>query len=137
MAESRELPPDAELDVMSCLWKEGPATAGQIRETLRERRPMAHATVCTLLKRLEEKGCVSREKASRGKAFIYQAELKPTGPARQLLQGLCDRLFGGDTVALVASLMDSRPPTADELSDLERLVGDLKNQRRRRKRSSS
>src|SRR5262245_20098504 len=86
---SRRVPlPEAELDVMSCLWKLGSATAAQIREALEHRRPMAHATVCTLLKRLEEKGCVSREKASHGKAFLYRAELKQTGPAKALIQGL-------------------------------------------------
>ncbi len=135
MTARGELLPDSELDVMSCLWREGSATAREIRDALEDRRPMAHATVCTLLKRLEEKGFVSRAKASRGKAFVYRAELQPNGPARRLLQGLRDRLFGGDAVALVASLMDSRPPSADELSDLEQLVKDLKQRGRGGKRS--
>ena len=132
--------PDAELDVMSCLWRAGTATAGDIREELANRRPMAHATVCTLLKRLEDKGCVTREKGPSGKAFVYQPTVARTGPARSLLRGLCDRLFGGDTVALVASLMDSRPPTADELRELEQLVKDLRQdgtKRRQRRRGSS
>ncbi len=78
---------------------------------------------------------LDREKASRGKAFVYRAELQPNGPARRLLQGLRDRLFGGDAVALVASLMDSRPPSADELAELEQLVKDLKQRGRGGKRS--
>src|SRR6185295_9395004 len=47
--------PHSELDIMSCLWQ-GASTAAEIRKSLAARRPMAHSTVCTLLKRLEDKG---------------------------------------------------------------------------------
>lgn len=131
--------PEAELDVMSCLWVEGPSTAREIRETLAERRPMAHASVCTLLKRLEEKNCVSREKAGVGKAFRYCAEMQPAGPARRLLDNMVDRLFGGNGVALVASLLESRPPSGDELEQMQQLLNELKTRNSRqdsgRKRS--
>lgn len=127
--------PEAELDVMSCLWTVGASTAREIRETLEDRRPMAHASVCTLLSRLEEKGFVSREKAGVGKAFRYRAEIQPTGTARRLLDSLLDRLFGGNGVALVAALLESRPPSADEIEQLDRLLEALKK-RRKRKRSS-
>ncbi|MFO1095880.1 MAG: BlaI/MecI/CopY family transcriptional regulator [Planctomycetaceae bacterium] len=133
MSISADALPDAELDVMSCLWQAGSATASEIREALSQRRPMAHATVCTLLKRLEDKGCVTREKGPSGKAFVYQAAVSRSGPARSLLRGLCDRVFGGDAVALVASLMDSRPPTAAQLRDLEQLVKDLRQDEARRR----
>ena len=50
--------PDAELDVMSCLWQAEVLTAREIREQLQPTRPMTHASVCTLLRRLEDKGLV-------------------------------------------------------------------------------
>jgi BlaI family penicillinase repressor len=118
--------PEAEIDVMSCLWKGGPATAREIREALQDRRPLNHASVCTLLRRLESKGFVSREKSGTGKAFRYRAEVPASGTARRLLDGLLDRLFGGNGVALVASLLESRPPSGDEIDALEDLLKDLK-----------
>ena len=126
--------PDAELDVMSCLWASGPSMAREIRESLEERRPMSHASVCTLLRRLAEKGCVSREKAGVGKAFRYQADIQPTGTARRLLNSLLDRVFGGNGVALVTSLLESRPPSSDEIDELQELLDELK-QRQQRKQS--
>lgn len=131
--------PEAEIDVMSCLWKGGPATAREIRESLENRRPLNHASVCTLLRRLESKGFVSREKSGVGKAFRYQAEIPASGTARRMLDGLLDRLFGGNGVALVASLLESRPPSGDEIDALENLLSDLKKKQttkrtRRRKR---
>ena len=131
--------PEAELDIISCLWKRGPSTAREIREALHDRRPLAHASVCTLLKRLEEKGYVSREKAGQGKAYRYATHLQPDGTARPLLDKLLDRVFGGSGVALVASLLESRPPTEDEIEELQDLLDQLKKsnskQQQRRRRS--
>ena len=123
--------PDAELDVMSCLWSGGPATAREIREALARRRPMAHATVCTLLKRLERKGFVSREKSGVGKSFQYRARLKQSRPARRMLKGVLDRAFGGNGVALIASLLETRPPSDQEIDELEELLSELKRKKRR------
>ncbi len=121
--------PEAELDVMSCLWTGGPATARQIREAMTTRRPMTHASVCTLLRRLEDKGFVSREKAGVGKAFRYQAKIAATGTARRLLDSLLDRVFGGNGVALVTSLLESRPPSSAEINALQELLKELKQNR--------
>lgn len=129
--------PDAELDVIGCLWEHGAMTARQIRESLEKRRPMAHATVCTLLRRLEDKNCVSREKSGVGKSFQYKAIVKRSGPAKRMLGRLLDRAFAGDGVALVASLLETRPPSASEIDELEDLLAELKKKKRKRSKKSS
>ncbi len=126
--------PGAEMDVMACLWNSGPATARAVREALLTRRPLAHASVCTLLKRLEAKGLVARRKGDAGKAFVYTAAAPPAGTSRRLLGDLLDRLFGGSGVALVTSLLESRPPSDDELEQLESLLKDLRHKQGRRER---
>ncbi len=125
--------PDAELDVIACLWRDGALTARQVREALADKRPMAHASVCTLLKRLEDKGLVLRSKGAAGKAFLYQAKTRPGATRRRLLGELLDRLFGGSGVALVSSLFESRPPTREELDELQSLLDDLRRQDSRAK----
>lgn len=122
-----ELPP-AELDVMSCLWR-GLETATAIREALAVSRPLSHSSVCTLLKRLEEKQFVRREKGPVGKAFVYRANVPAESSGRRMLQRLVDRLFGGDGVSLIASLLESHPPSDEELVQLEVLLSDLKSRR--------
>lgn len=122
--------PEAELDVISCLWQAGMLTAREIREALETRRPMAHATVSTLLKRLESKGFVSREKSGVGKSFRYKAEIKPKGPGRKLLNNVLQKAFGGDGIALVTALFDARAPTKEEIKELEGLVEKLKSRRK-------
>jgi BlaI family penicillinase repressor len=114
--------PDAELDVLACLWRRGEATAREIRQMLEPHRPMAHGSVVTLLKRLETKGAVTKEKGPVGKAFVFQASREPAPTYRQLVRKLLDRVFGGDGTVLVASLFETRPPTPDELDDLQQML---------------
>jgi len=119
--------PNAELEVMACLWEGGPATARTIRETMHSYRPMAHGSVMVLLKRLEAKGWVDREKAPRGKAFIYRAIRKPGPTHRRLLDQMVRRVFGGKPVAVVSTLFDAAPPTEAELDQLQRLLDRLRD----------
>jgi predicted transcriptional regulator len=121
--------PDAEFDVLTTLQRLGHATAAELRRELEPVRPMAHGSVLTLLQRLEERGLVTRRKGAVGKAFVYKATQDPHATARPVLKRLLQRAFGGDTLALVASLFESRPPTAEELVELERLVADLKRRK--------
>jgi BlaI family transcriptional regulator, penicillinase repressor len=127
MAESRL--PDAELEVLSCLHRRREATARELREDLRAQRPMAHGSVLTPLGRLERRGLVSRRKGPVGKAYLYAPTRQAAATVRPLLKRLLNRVFDGNAVELVASLFDTRPPTAKELDELQRLVSDLRRKR--------
>ena len=126
--------PDAEADVLAALFRAGEATARTLREALERDRPMAHASVVTLLQRLKSRGLVSRRKGDQGKAFLYQPtrdHARTFGPA---VTSLMQRAFGGRPAALVASLFESRPPTGAEIEELDDLVRTLQKQRERGRR---
>ncbi|MEZ6063857.1 MAG: BlaI/MecI/CopY family transcriptional regulator [Planctomycetaceae bacterium] len=114
--------PDAETDVLACLCREGPLTAAEIRKRLEPRRPMAHGSVVTLLKRLQEKKLVKRARSGQGKSFLYQAARPAESSLQQLVARMADRVFGGSGVAMLASLLDVRPPSAEELAEMRRLL---------------
>ena len=107
--------PDAELEVLACIWHSGRPTAREIREAMTSYRPLAHASVMTLLKRLEERGHIRRERGPVGKAFVYEAVRSARPTQKKLLGQLVERIFGGSSVALVASLFETRPPDAGEV----------------------
>jgi len=48
--------PEAEADVLAAIYERGEATARDIREALAPRRPLAHASIATLLGRLAGRG---------------------------------------------------------------------------------
>jgi BlaI family penicillinase repressor len=119
--------PGAERDVLACLHRLGQATARAIRETMESYRPMTHGSVVTLLKRLEAKKLVAREKAAEGKAFVY-SPTKLHGPSfRGLVKDLLQRVFHGDGVALIASLFETKPPSAGELEKLQLMLNELRS----------
>lgn len=124
--------PDAEMDVLACVYRRTAATAREIREDLTRERPMAHGSVLTLLKRLEHRGLVARRKGAVGKAFVYTATRKQSTTVRPVLKRLVNRVFAGDAAALIASLFETRPPTPSELEDIEALV---REHRRKKDRS--
>ena len=121
--------PHAELEVMACIWQRGESTAREVREVMSTYRPMTHGSMVTLLKRLEAKGWLAREKAPVGKAFIYHATRRPEPTHRRILTDLVRRIFGGNGVALISTLLDSKPPTMEELDRLQKLFDDLREKR--------
>jgi BlaI family transcriptional regulator, penicillinase repressor len=118
--------PEAEADVLAVLFDAEEATARTVRERLAKKRPMAHGTVVTLLRRLGDRGLVARRKADQGKAFVYRptrGHARTFGPA---VTAMMQRVFGGKPAALMASLFETRPPSAQEIEELEALVEQLR-----------
>jgi predicted transcriptional regulator len=125
---SEERLPDAELEVMACLWQLREATARQLREEMMAYRPMAHTSVVTLLGRLEAKGLVKRAKGPVGKAFVYKPLRRPGKTYRRVIGDVLQRIFGGNGPALVASLFETKPPTPAELVELQQLLDRLQQE---------
>lgn len=123
--------PEAEADVLAALFDAEEDTARGLRETLAKKRPMAHGSVVTLLRRLETRGLVKRRKADQGKAFVYspaKGHARTFGPG---VSSLVQRAFGGRPAALVASLFETRPPSPQEIDELEALVDRLRKESKR------
>lgn len=127
MPDSDSLP-QAELEVLARLHELGEAEASEIRRRLEPLRPLSHASVMTLLGRLEGRGLVTRRKAEVGKAFVFS----PTEQAQKVYGGvvgrLLERVFANDPIALVSSLFGAKAPTAEDLARLEELVERLHGQ---------
>ena len=126
-------PPRAELEVLSCLWQREKATVREIREAMAEYRPMAHGSVVNLLKRLEAKGLVRHEKGPIGKAFIYIPTSRPEPIRHRLVSEMLQRIFGGNGVAMISTFLDTKPPTPEELDQLEELIRRKRSDKKTRK----
>jgi predicted transcriptional regulator len=118
--------PTAELEVLACIRQMEQATAREIRERMHSYRPMAHGSVVNLLKRLEAKKLVTRKKGPVGKAFVYRPRAATASIYEGVLNRLLNRIYGGDSMALVASLFETRPPDIHQLEKLEELLEELR-----------
>ena len=98
---------------------------------------MTHGSTMTLLGRLEEKSLVTRRKADSGKAYVYRPTARATTTLKQQPRKLLQRVFGGDLVLFVSSLLESTPPDEAELDELQSMLDELKQRKkggRRRER---
>ena len=129
---SHESLPNAEREVLACVSRLGEATVREVREAMEAYRPMTHASVFTLLGRLEAKGVVSREKGLKGKAFVYRSAVHPNKTYRQAVKHTVDRIFGGSGLALVTSLFETKPPTPEEIDQLQNLLDELRQRSTKR-----
>lgn len=124
--------PAAERDVLACLSRLESGTVREIQEALKPVRPMEPASILTLLKRLEGKGLVSKEKAPTGKAFVF----KPTDASgkayKNMMSDLFQRVFGGDTMAFMASFFETRKPTEDEIDQMQTLLTELREEKKKK-----
>jgi predicted transcriptional regulator len=122
-------PPDAELDLLAALCRAGEATARELRDAVDAYRPMAHGSVLTLLGRLEEKRLVDKRKGDSGKAFVYQPTAAGRAVFRPVMKNFVEQIFGGSSVSFIASLFESKAPTAAEIDELQRMLDDLRAKR--------
>jgi predicted transcriptional regulator len=120
--------PPAELELLALLDRLGESEVTALRTALEPQRPLAHASVVTLLGRLEARGLVRRRRAPQGRAYLYSLRA-PGGLAAQL-QRMAARVFGDDRVRLVSTLFAGQPPSDEELTQLTELIDGLSKRRR-------
>ena len=113
-------PTDAELAILRVLWDLGPCTVRQVHEVLSRERPGAYTTSLKLLQIMTDKGLVSRDE--RDRSHVYQAKLTEEQTQRQLVRDLLDRAFGGSATKLVMQALAARRASAEELSEIRRLI---------------
>jgi len=124
--------PDSELEVLKTIWLlGGKATAKEIRQKLKPKRD--HATVTTLLRRLESREMVKREKSSEGREYVYEATSKPEKTQKALVKNLLQRAFDGSGIEMVNALFQTKPPTDSEIHEIEDLLAELKKDKRKKK----
>lgn len=121
-AGSEDFLPEAELEVLAVLHERGEAEASTIRELLDPFRPLSHSSVVTLLRRLEDRGLVSRRPANAGRAFIYFPTKKAAATQQGIVERMLQRIFRDRPVSLVASLFEVRKPDAKEIAQLRSLL---------------
>lgn len=113
-------PTDAELAILRVLWERGPSTVRQVHESLSPERPTAYTTALKMLQIMTEKGLVRRDETDR--THVYQARLSEDQTQRQLVRDLVDRAFGGSASKLVMQALATRRASAEELSEIRKLI---------------
>ena len=119
-------PTDAELAILRVLWRRGASTVKDVHEELARRSPAAYTTTLKQLQIMSEKGLVLRNESQR--AHLYTARLPEEQTQGQLVGDLLDRAFEGSASRLVMRALASRPASAEELTEIRRLLDQLEGE---------
>lgn len=124
MAKKLKDIPEAELEVLSALWRLGRGTVREVRETLdQDGRRLAHTTVLTLLARLEKKAHVRCDR--EGPANVYRPTTTRARVTAARLGDLVQRLGEGKATPLILQLMEANDLSTDDIRQLKEFLGDL------------
>jgi predicted transcriptional regulator len=110
----------AETEILQIVWKLNQAAVQQVLDELPKDRPIAYATVQTLLRRLEKKGYIVH--TTEGKAHIFRAVVQKDKVLKSAVAGFLDRLFGGDALPLVQYLAENKQITASDIDRLKEIL---------------
>ena len=115
---------DAEWQVMKIIWMQGEQTSTDLIKVLEKRFSWSKSTIQTLLARLVEKECLTREK--QGKSFIYSALLTQEDSKKLLVQDIKDKVCSRRMKHLLADLIEECDFTLADLEGLEEVISKKK-----------
>ncbi|WP_269797414.1 CopY/TcrY family copper transport repressor [Streptococcus sp. SM5] len=115
---------DAEWQVMKIIWMQGEQTSTDLIKVLEKRFSWSKSTIQTLLARLVEKECLTREK--QGKSFIYSALLTQEDSKKLLVQDIKDKVCSRRMKQLLADLIKECDFTLADLEGLEEVISKKK-----------
>ena len=114
-------PSDAEMQVLSVLWNQGPATARQVLEAMPDGKPRSYTTVLSIMQVMEKKGLLKRG-GMAGRAIVYKPAITAKRVAKPAFKDLLGRVFGGRPAAVVQHLLESEDVSAQELDDIQAML---------------
>jgi BlaI family penicillinase repressor len=101
------LPTDAELQILSVLWRKGPSTVREVHEALGAVQDTGYTTVLKLMQIMAQKGFVERDETNR--SHVYRAAITEEQAQRGLLGHLMDKAFSGSAAQLVMRALAMQP----------------------------
>ena len=116
-------PTTAELEILDVLWERGAATVREVHEILNARsKPTLYTTVLKLMQIMHEKDLVERD--SSAKAHVYRARASQDETQKNLVSDLLEKAFRGSALKLVQHVLETKPASAEELTEIRKLIAD-------------
>jgi predicted transcriptional regulator len=119
MLEKHNLTP-VELELMEILWKIGQGTVHDVMDHLPNNRKLAYTSVSTILRILEQKKILTTKKI--GRQHIYLPILSKQKFANHSVKKIVNQVFSGNSLELVAYLMNKSHLSIDEIATIQKLL---------------
>lgn len=125
MSEKYYLTP-VELELMEILWNLSQGTVHDVLAKLPSERKLAYTSVSTMLRILQQKQILGIKKVSR--QHVYYPQLDKETYATHSIKKIVKQVFSGNSVELVAHLVDRNQLSIDEINALQALLDSKKKE---------
>lgn len=109
---------DSELRVMEPLWADGPLSAGELAKRLAASCGWNRNTTYTVIKKLVDKGAVSRSEPG----FLCTPLISREDVQRLETDSLITRLFGGSKTQFLSAFLSEEQLTQSEAQQLRAII---------------
>jgi BlaI family transcriptional regulator, penicillinase repressor len=115
------LPTDAELDILSVLWRLGPATVREVHDELG--KESGYTTTLKQMQLMLGKGLLIR--TERFGAHVYEARIAKEQTRKQIVWDLLNRAFEGSARELVLGALSAKPASSQDLDEIRNMIGNF------------
>ena len=115
------LPTDAEIAILSVLWRQGASTVREVHEALG--KDSGYTTTLKLMQLMFEKGLVVRNE--RYRSHLYEARAPKEQTQRQIAGDLLKRAFEGSAKSLVLGALAAQPASGKDLAEIRSLLDEF------------
>lgn len=121
-------PTEAELEILSILWKLKEASVRQVHERLAETKDTGYTTTLKIMQIMHAKGMLARDEESR--THIYRPLVKQGDTQKSLLKNLLTTAFGNSSKSLVIQALGQEKPSKEEMDEIRAFLDNLENDNR-------
>jgi BlaI family transcriptional regulator, penicillinase repressor len=119
------LPSDGEVDILSVLWRVGPATVRQIHEALNNGN--GYTTTLKQMQLMTEKCLLSR--SEQFGAHVYEPGIPKERTQAQIAGNMMQRVFGGSAESLVLGALSAQRTSDEELRNIRLMLDEFEKKR--------
>lgn len=120
MSSPTSVPTPSELEILNLLWREKEATAQTVHNQLSVNKKGGYTGTLKLMQIMHEKGLLDRRR--EGRSHVYFPSIEESDTRSSLLNRFIDTAFAGSAKGLVMQLLGQNQVSAEELSDIRRLL---------------
>jgi predicted transcriptional regulator len=121
---------DQELALLTFVAGRGGATAGEVADQFGAPRGLARSTVLTMMERLRQKRWLTRRRVEG--VYRYTSPTSRGDVLRDVVRTFVEKTLGGSVSPFVAYLTETADLSEQELTDLQRVVSELRQKRKSR-----
>lgn len=119
---------NSEWHIMENLWEEFPKTATQLIKAMEEETGWAKSTTKTVLKRMEQKGCIAYREGE--KAREYYPLLKRDEVVESETSSFINRIYNGSLGLMVNTLVKKQEISDQEMEELYQIIKEARKKKK-------